>query len=410
MPSPGPEHDDTRPAAGGAGPLANVKVIEVAGMGAAPYTAMLLSDMGADVIRVDRPGARTAQAEKYALSRGRRSVTIDMKQPAGFTAFMQLVAEADVLLEGFRPGVAERLGFGPGPCLARNPRLVYARMTGWGQHGPMSQMAGHDLNYLALTGALTLLQRRDAQPATPPGFIADFGGGGLMMAFGVVCGLLEARGSGTGQVIDTAMVDGVASLTTLIYAMTAQGRWTLDEPGTNFCDGGSPYYDSYETSDGRWVAVAPIEPQFYRVMVDKLGLSPDDLPDRDDKANWPALKELFAGIFRTRTRDEWAKLFDGSDACVTPVLSFAEAVRHPHNVARHTFVEAFGVTQPAPEPRFSRTPGTIASAPPVPGAQSAEVLLAWGLPQLSVDELLASGAVGAGSNSAGHRDPSREGS
>lgn len=375
-----------------AGPLAGVKVIEVAGLGASPYTAMLLSDLGAEVIRVDRPAARAFRPEKYALSRGRRSVTIDLKQPAGLDALMQLVAQADVLLEGFRPDVAERLGFGPDACFASNSRLIYARITGWGQRGPLSQMAGHDLNYLGLTGALTLLQRRGTQPATPPGFIADFAGGGLMMAFGIVCGLVETRRSGTGQVIDTAMVDGVASLTTLIYAMTAQGRW-VDEPGTNFCDGGSPYYDSYQTSDGRYVAVAPIEPQFYAVMVDKLGLSLEELPDRDDQANWPTLKKLFADIFITRTRDEWAEIFEGSDACVTPVLSITEASRHPHNAARRTFVEAFGVTQPAPAPRFSRTPGTIAGPPPAPGGQSAEVLLDWGFPRSRVDELLASGVV-----------------
>ena len=383
-----------------AGPLAGIKVIEVAGLGASPYTAMLLSDLGADVIRVDRPDAKTVRPEKYALSRGRRSVIIDMKQPAGLGAFLRLVAQADVLLEGFRPGVAERLGFGPDACLARNPRLIYARMTGWGQYGPLAQMAGHDLNYLGLTGALTLLQRRGAQPATPPGLIADFGGGGLMLAFGIACALVEANRSGTGQVIDAAMTDGVASLTTLIYAMTAQGRW-VDEPGTNFCDGGSPYYDTYETSDSRYVAVAPIEPQFYAVLLDKLGLSPDGLPDRADKASWPRLRKLFAGIFATRTRDEWAEIFAGCDACVTPVLSFTEAPHHPHSVARSTFVEAFGVTQPAPAPRFSRTPGTIAGAPPAPGAQSAEVLLTWGFPQSTVDALLASGAVRAGPDAPG---------
>jgi len=375
------------------GPLAGVRVIEVAGLGAGPYTAMMLADFGADVIRVDRPGTRTALPEKYALSRGRRSVIIDMKQPDGLAAFMTLVERADVLLEGFRPGVAERLGFGPDACLARNPRLVYGRMTGWGQQGPMSQMAGHDLNYLALTGALTLLQRRPgSRPVTPPGLLADFGGGGLMLAFGVVCGLLEARRSGTGQVIDAAMTDGVASLTTLIYSMTAQGRW-VDQPGVNFCDGGSPYYDSYETSDGRYVVVAAIEPQFYAALLDKLGLSAADLPDRDDQANWPRLKKLFADIFITRSRDEWTEHFDGSDACVTPMLTFSEAPGHPHNAARGTIVEAFGVTQPAPAPRFSRTPGAIAGPPPAPGAQSAEILLAWGFPAEKVDELLAAGTV-----------------
>jgi alpha-methylacyl-CoA racemase len=374
------------------GPLAGIKVIEMAGLGAPPYTAMLLSDLGADVIRVDRPGARALRPEKYALSRGRRSVTIDLKQPAGLDVLMHLVARADVLLEGFRPGVAERLGFGPDDCLARNSRLIYARITGWGQHGPLSQTAGHDLNYLGLTGALTLFGRPGDQPATPPGLIADFAGGGLMMAFGVVSALLEAHRSGVGQVVDTAMVDGVASLTTLIYAMTAQGRW-VDDPGTNFCDGGSPYYDSYQTSDGRYVAVAPLEPQFYQVMVDRLGLSFDELPDRDDKANWPTLKKLFADIFMTRSRDEWADIFAGSDACVTPVLSFTEAPGHPHNVARHTFTEAFDVTQPAPAPRFSRTPGSIAGTPPAPGEQSAEILVDWGFPSAQVDELLAAGVV-----------------
>jgi alpha-methylacyl-CoA racemase len=376
-----------------AGPLAGIRVIEVAGLGAGPYTAMMLADFGADVIRVDRPGTRTARPEKYALSRGRRSIIIDMKQPDGLAAFMTLAERADVLLEGFRPGVAERLGFGPDECLARNPRLVYGRMTGWGQQGPMSQMAGHDLNYLALTGALTLLQRRPgSRPVTPPGLLADFGGGGLMLAFGVVCGLLEARRSGTGQVIDAAMTDGVASLTTLIYSMTAQGRW-VDQPGVNFCDGGSPYYDSYATSDGRYVVVAAIEPQFYAALLEKLGLSPTDLPDRDNKANWPRLKKLFADIFMTRSRDEWTELFDGSDACVTPVLTFSEAPGHPHNAARGTMVGAFGVTQPAPAPRFSRTPGAIAGPPPAPGAQSAEILLAWGFPAEKIDELLAAATV-----------------
>ncbi|MFI5953173.1 CoA transferase [Cryptosporangium sp. NPDC051539] len=381
------------PAAVPTGPLGGVKVIEVAGLGAAPYTAMLLSDLGADVIRVDRPGAKSAGAERYALSRGRRSVTIDMKKSGGVDTFLSLVDRADVLLEGFRPGVAERLGYGPDVCLARNPRLVFARMTGWGRTGPLSQTAGHDLNYLGLTGALTLLQRsRHEQPATPPGFVADFGGGGLMLAFGIVCALLETRTSGRGQVVDGSMVDGVASLTTLIYAMTAQGRWK-DEPGTNFSDGGAPYYDSYRTSDGKFLAVAPIEPQFYRVMVEKLGLDLDELPDRDDPANWPALKKLFTDVFARRTRDEWAAVFAGTDACVTPVLTFTEAREHPHNQHRETFVEAFDVLQPAPAPRFGRTPGAIAGPPPVPGAHSAQVLTDWGFAPDAVDVLLGSGAI-----------------
>ncbi|WP_433461922.1 CaiB/BaiF CoA transferase family protein [Spirillospora sp. CA-128828] len=374
------------------GPLAGVRVVEMAGLGAAPYTAMLLSDLGAEVIRVDRPGARTAEAGKYALSRGRRSIMIDLKRPEGLDTLVRLVERADVLIEGFRPGVAERLGFGPDVCLRRNPGLVYGRMTGWGQTGPMSRMAGHDLNYQAMTGALSLLQRPGSPPATPPGLIADFAGGGLMLAFGLVCGLLDSRATGQGQVVDAAMVDGVASLTTLVHSMLAQGRWT-DRPGTNFCDGGAPYYDSYETSDGRYMAVAPIEPHFYAIMVERLGLRVEDLPNRDDPANWPRLKRLFAGIFRTRTRAEWTEVFDGTDACVTPVLSITEAPGHQHNEARGTYPRAFDVTQPAPAPRFGRTPGRIAGPPPLPGADSRSVLLDWGLPAPDAERLISAGIV-----------------
>ncbi|GGJ62870.1 CoA transferase [Streptomyces brasiliensis] len=363
-------------------------------MGPGPYAAMLLADMGADVIRIDRPGPVKGSPELYALARGRRSVAVDMKRPEGLDTLLDLVVSADVILEGFRPGVAERLGFGPDVCHGRNERLVYARMTGWGQEGPLAHMAGHDLNYLGLTGALTLLQRStDTRPPSPPGFIADFGGGGLMMAFGIVSAVLEAQRSGRGQVIDAAMVDGVASLTTLIYAMTAQGRWHLDQPGTNFCDGGSPYYNTYETADGRYLAVAPIEPQFYAIMVEKLGLALETLPDRDDPSNWPALTELFAGIFRGETRDHWASLFDGTDACVTPILTFAEARSHPHNAARGTIVEEFNVIQPAPAPRLSRTPAAITQPPAVPGRESRDVLLDWGLSADRVEELIESGTV-----------------
>ena len=379
----------------GSGPLRGVKVVELAGLGPTPYAGMLLSDMGADVIRVDRPGvARPQDGPEYALARGRRSIVVDLKQPDGVEAVLALVEHADALLEGFRPGVAERLGLGPETCLARNPALVYGRMTGWGADGPLSHTAGHDLNYLSLTGALTLLQRGAGQPpATPPGLIADFAGGGLMLAFGTVCAVLEARRSGGGQVIDSAMVDGVASLTTLVYAMAAQGRWTMDAPGTNFCDGGSPYYNSYETADGRYLAVAATEHQFYALLVERLGLVLEQLPDRDDPANWPGLKKQFADVFRTRTRDEWTAVFEGTDACVTPVLTFTEAREHPHNAARGTFVEAFGVVQPAPAPRLSRTPAAIAGPPPRPGAHSREILTEWGVDAARIDALFASGAV-----------------
>jgi alpha-methylacyl-CoA racemase len=373
-----------------AGPLAGVRVVEIAGLGAAPYAAMLLSDLGADVIRVDRPN--TPPADGYALSRGRRSITVDLKRAEGAGALLRLVERADLLIEGFRPGVAERLGFGPEVCLDRNPRLVYGRMTGWGQSGPMARMAGHDLNYQALTGALALLRRPGMPPATPPGLIADFAGGGLMLAFGLVCGLLNSRESGRGQVVDASMVDGVASLTTLVHAMMAQGRW-VDEPGVNVCDGSAPYYDSYETRDGRYMAVAPLEARFYAIMVERLGLRLGDLPDRDDPANWPQLKRLFAGIFRTRTRAEWTEVFDGTDACVTPVLGIAEAAGHPHNVARGTYPRAFGVTQPAPAPRFTRTPGRIGGPPPLPGADSVAILTGWGFTAAETRRLLAAGVV-----------------
>jgi alpha-methylacyl-CoA racemase len=379
----------------GSGPLRGVRVVELAGLGPTPYAGMLLSDMGADVVRVDRPGsARPQDGPEYALARGRRSIVVDMKSPDGVEAVLSLIERADALIEGFRPGVTERLGIGPEPCLARNPALVYARMTGWGTDGPLSHTAGHDLNYLSLTGALTLLQRAPGEPpATPPGLIADFAGGGLMVAFGIVCAVFEARRSGAGQVIDASMVDGVASLTTLVYAMAAQSRWTMDAPGSNFCDGGSPYYNSYETSDGRFVAVAATEPQFYAILVERLGLAAEELPDRDDPANWPRLKELFAKVFGSRSRDEWVAVFDGTDACVTPVLTFGEAREHPHNVGRGTFVEAFGVVQPAPAPRLSRTPASIAGPPPRPGAHSREILAEWGLDASRIQALLDSGAV-----------------
>jgi alpha-methylacyl-CoA racemase len=376
------------------GPLAGVKVVEIAGLGPTPYAGMLLSDMGADVIRVDRPGPRATGGSQYALARGRRSIVIDLKQPDGADTVLALAERAEVLIEGYRPGVAERLGIGPDACLARNPRLVYGRMTGWGNQGPLSQTAGHDLNYLGLTGALTLLQRGPhGQPATPPGLLADFAGGGLMLAFGVACAVFEASRSGQGQVIDAAMVDGVASLTTLIYAMAAEGRWTMDAPGSNFCDGGSHYYNSYETADGRYLAVAASEPQFYAILLEKLGLDGAELPDRDDPANWPGLTRTFAEVFGSRTREEWLAVFDGTDACVTPVLSFGEAIAHPHNVARGTFVEQYGVVQPAPAPRLSRTPASIAGPPPVNGEHSQTILTDWGFDAAQVAALLDSGTV-----------------
>ncbi|MBE8517004.1 CoA transferase [Amycolatopsis sp. H6(2020)] len=377
------------------GPLAGTRVLELAGLGPAPYTAMMLADMGADVLRVDRPAPTLAgDPAKAVLNRGRRSVVVDLKAPGGAETVLRLAERADVLVEGFRPGVMERLGLGPDVCLGRNPRLVYARMTGWGQYGPLAATAGHDLNYLALSGALRLFARRGQRPATPPGLVADFGGGGMVLAFGIACALLETSRSGLGQVIDAAMVDGVASLTAMLHGFLAQDRW-VDEVGANFSDGGSPHYDVHETADGQFVAVAAAEPQFYAEFLERLGLDPQAVPDRDDPAQREALREIIADTLRSRTRDEWEKVFDGTDACVTPVLSLTEAPGHPHNQAREVFTTAFGVVQPAPVPRFQRTPGAIAGPPPRPGEGAVSALRDWGLADAEIAGLRAAGVLGA---------------
>ncbi|MGW3967576.1 CaiB/BaiF CoA transferase family protein [Amycolatopsis sp. NPDC005003] len=377
------------------GPLDGIRVLELAGLGPAPYAAMMLADMGADVLRVDRPvSTLKGDPAKAVLNRGRRSVVVDLKAPGGPETVLRLAERADVLVEGFRPGVMERLGLGPDVCLHRNPRLVYGRMTGWGQHGPLAAAAGHDLNYLALSGALRLFARRGQPPATPPGLVADFGGGGMMLAFGVVCALLEASRSGLGQVIDAAMVDGVASLTAMLHGFLAQDRW-VDDVGVNFSDGGSPHYDVHETADGRFVAVAAAEPQFYTEFLELLGLDPEAVPDRDDPAQREALREIIAEVLRSRTRDEWEKVFDGTDACVTPVLSLTEAPAHPHNRAREVFTTAFGVVQPSPAPRLQRTPGAIAGPPPRPGEGSVAALRDWGLTDDEIAELRDEGVIGA---------------
>ncbi|WP_322748622.1 MULTISPECIES: CaiB/BaiF CoA-transferase family protein [unclassified Frankia] len=386
------------------GPLAGVRVLEMAGLGPAPFGAMLLADMGADVVRVDRLRRATAGGDyeksrqaadprRYAMDRGRRSVALDLKNPAGIETLLTLLATADVLVEGFRPGVMERLGLGPEVCLARNPRLVYARMTGWGQDGPLAHTAGHDITYIALAGALNNFRRHGERPVPPLSLVGDFGGGGMLLAFGVVCALLEARASGHGQVVDAAMVDGTALLTTLFHGLLAQGRWR-DEPGTNFADTGAPYYEVYETADGRYVAVGALEGPFYNELINLLGLSADELPSRDDPTHWPALKERFAAVFRTRTRDEWADLLLATDSCVAPVLSFTEAPRHPHLAERGTFIERDGVMQPAPAPRFSRTPAELGAVPPLPGEQTSEVLTGWGFTPEEVAKLVDAGVVG----------------
>ncbi|MGH8324487.1 MAG: CaiB/BaiF CoA transferase family protein, partial [Steroidobacteraceae bacterium] len=341
------------------GPLTGYKVIELAGIGPAPMCAMLLSDLGADVLRIDRladAGLGISLPTKYSvLNRGRRSVALDLKRPEATAAILRLTEQADALIEGFRPGVMERLGLGPDVCLARNPRLVFGRMTGWGQDGPLALAAGHDINYIALSGALNTIGRRGQAPVPPLNLVGDFGGGALYLAFGVVAGLLEAQKSGKGQVIDAAMVDGAASLMSAIYGMHGSGFWT-DERGGNVLDTGAHYYDVYETSDGKYVSIGSIEGKFYDELLRLSGLKNEELPPQNDRKSWPQMKDRVTALFRTRTRDEWCKIMEGSDICFAPVLSMDEAPHHPHNRHRGTFVESGGVLQPGPAPRFSRTP------------------------------------------------------
>ena len=364
------------------GPLTGVRIVEVAGLGPGPFCAMMLADMGADVIRVDRPVSQPRSAEDPppadVLTRGRRSIALDLKTGEGVEVLLALAGRADGLIEGFRPGVAERLGIGPEPCFARNGRLVYGRMTGWGQEGPYSAAAGHDINYIALAGALWPVGLRDQPPVPPLNLVGDFGGGGMLLAFGMVSALFEAQRSGRGQVVDAAMVDGSAVLTTMIHGFRAMGEW-VDERQANLVDGGAHFYGVYETADGRYIALGSIEPQFYAELLGRIGLDPADLPAQQDRTAWPALRTKLEGIFRSRTRDEWCEVFEGADACFAPVLSMEEAPRHPHNAARETFVEVAGVVQPAPAPRFSRTPGDVQRPPAHPGQHTAEILEELGL-------------------------------
>ncbi len=358
------------------GPLHGVKVLEIAALAAAPFGCMVLADLGAEVLRVDR----AAPGLGAPLGRHRRSVVADLKHPDGVAAVLRLAEAADVLVEGFRPGVVERIGIGPDACLARNPRLVYARMTGWGQTGPMAPRAGHDINYISIAGALEPIGRAGERPVPPLNLVGDFGGGGLLLALGVVAALYERERSGAGQVVDVAMLDGAALLTTFLHGMKAGGMWS--EPrGENLLDGGAPFYDTYETSDGRYVAVGALEPQFYAELLAGLELDGADLPSQRDKARWPELRQRFAAAFASRTRDEWAARFAGTDACVTPVLAPDEAASHPHNDARGVFTDG----RPAPAPRFSRTP-------PEPAVPAGEAWSDWGI---GADELAAYRASGA---------------
>jgi alpha-methylacyl-CoA racemase len=377
------------------GPLQGVRVLEVAGIGPGPFAAMMLADMGAEVLRLDRLGGGRGPAGVPAniLDRGRRSVALDLKHPDAVELVLRLVEEADALVEGFRPGVMERLGLGPDVCLARNPRLVYGRMTGFGQDGPYAGMAGHDINYIALGGVLHHIGRRGEAPVPPFNLVGDFGGGGMFLAFGVVCALLEASRSGQGQVVDAAMVDGSAVLMAMMHGMRAMGFWA-DERGTNIIDTGAHFYDVYETADGEYVSIGSIEPQFYAELLRLTGLEGEpDLPAQMDRSAWPAMKERLAGIFKTRTRDEWCRIMEGSDVCFAPVLSMAEAPGHPHNQHRGTFVEVDGIVQPAPAPRFSRTQAQIARPPSPPGADTAAALADWGLSEDEIVKLRSAGAI-----------------
>ncbi|MFY1692534.1 CaiB/BaiF CoA transferase family protein [Plantactinospora sp. WMMB782] len=386
------------PPSAGAGPLAGVRIVELAGIGPGPFAAMVLADLGAEVVRVDR--VTEVRPERFGtphpdlLNRGRRSLAADLKTPEGRQVVLDLVRSADVLIEGFRPGVTERLGLGPDDCLARNPRLVYGRMTGWGQDGPNAGYAGHDIDYLALTGVLHGIGRPGERPVPPMNLVGDFGGGGMLLALGVVCALFAVRGGGTGQVVDAAMVDGVSLLATMIHSLRGTGLWG-DDRGRNIFDGGAPFYDTYECADGRHLAVGAVEPQFYAELVRLTGfpLPPDEALDRTDPANWPALHRAWARLFRTRTRDEWAALLEHTDACVVPVLDWREAPRHPHLAAREVFVNHAGAEQPAPAPRFSRTPGAIRRPPPQPGEHTDELLAELGLDAARISELRATGAV-----------------
>jgi alpha-methylacyl-CoA racemase len=384
-----------------AGPLAGYRIVELAGIGPAPFAAMMLADMGADALRIDRlqaaAGGDPAKPPWDLLNRSRRSIAVDLKHPDGIETVLRLVGRADGLIEGFRPGVTERLGIGPDTCLSLNPRLVYGRMTGWGQEGPYAHTSGHDINYIALSGTLSMIGRRGELPVPPLNLVGDFGGGAMFLAFGMVCGLLEAQKSGLGQVVDTAMVDGAAVLATMIYALGSLGVWN-PERGSNLLDTGAWFYEVYETADGQQVSFGSLEPQFYGELLRLTGLADDvdgqgPLPHQMDRESWPAMKQRLAAIVKSKSRDEWCLVMEGSDVCFAPVLGAAEAPGHPHNAQRGTFTEVAGVVQPAPAPRFSRTPGAIGRPPPHAGQHTDEALADWGFTAAEIAELRQVSAV-----------------
>jgi len=372
------------------GPLTGLKVVEFAGIGPGPFCGMLLSDLGADVVRVDRKGAGRG-APSDITSRGRRSVGLDLKQPAAVETCLKLMEKADAIIEGFRPGVMERLGLGPEVALKRNPKLVFGRMTGWGQFGPYAPAAGHDMNYIAITGALHAIGTK-AKPVPPLNLVGDFGGGALYLAFGLLAGVIQARETGKGQVIDCAMSDGAASLMAMFYGFKAGGMWK-EERRANMLDGGAHFYDTYQCKDGKWVSIGSIEPQFYALLLEKTGIKDPAFAAQMDRNQWDGLRAKLAEAIATKTRDEWDAIMGGTDVCFAPVLDLDEAPKHPHNVARQTFVEVGGVVQPAPAPRFSATPGKIQGPPPAIGAHDVEALSDWGFSKGDIEALRASGAL-----------------
>jgi alpha-methylacyl-CoA racemase len=376
------------------GPLAGIRVIEFEAIGPGPFAGMLLADMGADVLLVDRPAESGLgiRRERWmdVMMRGRRSVTLDLKAPGAAGAVLELISRADALIEGFRPGVMERLGLGPEACLARNPKLVFGRMTGWGQDGPLAPRAGHDINYIALAGVLHAFGRKGEAPVPPLNLVGDFGGGGMLLGFGIACALLHAQRTGQGQVVDAAMVEGASLLAAMFSGFLAAGRWT-EERGVNLLDTGAPWYDVYETRDARYVAIGAIEAKFFADLLSRLQIDPASLPAQNDRAGWPKMREVFAAAFKSKTRDEWSAVFEGSDACFAPVLTFSEAKRHPHNVARKAYVTSAGVEQPAPAPRFSATPGAVRREPPERGAGGGEALKDWGFDEAALARLSGAG-------------------
>ena len=359
------------------GPLSGKRIIEIAGIGPGPFCAMLLSDLGAEVIRVDRASTVADELPDFPsldlLNRGRRSIGINLKDPEGVATVLKLIESSDALIEGFRPGVAERLGIGPEDCLTRNPKLIYGRMTGWGQYGSYSSMAGHDINYIALSGVLGMIGRKDEKPVPPVNLIGDFGGGGMILALGVCAALVEVASSGKGQVIDAAMTDGSALLATMVHSFKAMGIW--GDRGTNLLDTGAPFYDVFECSDGKFISIGSIEPQFYSELLRITGLDQQENPKQMDRQSWDEMKSKIASAIKSKSREEWENLMEGTDVCFAPVLTIDEAYDHPHNLERNTFIEVAGVKQPAPAPRFSRTPASITSPPPHPGEHTEEILL-----------------------------------